>query len=293
MDYSNLYGGLRVQTQIPLDAKEYALTLNELSNLGLSNNLAYTYTEGLIVYCVENKKRYEWRQVSLSDQSIGLLANNFIYQESINTYGINYSNRAFNFFEYKAVGPKGDQGEQGLTGSLGNDGPQGIPGNQGESGLNGINGLNGTNGISAYLVAVSEGYTGTELEWLLSLQGPQGIQGLQGTEGESSLNIFQKSINEGVEIINANYTLIPDDNNKIILINNFTQALKIEVPAGMPINTNITFIQRGTEGVSFLKVGGGVIYTPSTFLIKGQYFETRLRQIGTTNNYHLTGDLTI
>lgn len=290
MDYSNLYGGLRTQTQIPLDVKEYALTLNSLSNLGISNNLAYTYTEGLIIYCVENKKRYEWRQVDLLDQSIGLLTNNFTYPSSINTYGINYSNKVFNFFEYKATGPQGQQGIQGPIGAQGNTGIQGIAGIQGENGLNGLNGINGANGLSAYSIAVFQGYIGTESQWLLSLQGVQGIQGLQGVPGENALSFLQKTI---IPDAFGNYTLIPEDNNKIILINNGANTLKLEVPAEMPINTNITFIQQGTGGVSFLKVGGGIIYTPSTLVIKGQYFETRLRQIGITNNYHLTGDLTI
>jgi hypothetical protein len=38
-------------------------------------------------------------------------------------------------------------------------------------------------GLSAYEVAVSEGFEGTEAEWLDSLEGPQGIQGIQGVQG--------------------------------------------------------------------------------------------------------------
>ncbi len=41
-----------------------------------------------------------------------------------------------------------------------------------------------TEGKSAYEVAVSNGYKGTEREWLLSLQGPQGKQGEKGEKGE-------------------------------------------------------------------------------------------------------------
>ena len=38
-------------------------------------------------------------------------------------------------------------------------------------------------GYSAYQVAVSQGFVGTEEEWLASLKGPQGDQGIQGPQG--------------------------------------------------------------------------------------------------------------
>ena len=44
----------------------------------------------------------------------------------------------------------------------------------------------GPEGKSAYEVAVEEGYTGTEEEWLASLVGPQGAQGIQGETGEAA-----------------------------------------------------------------------------------------------------------
>ncbi|QAY26943.1 minor tail protein [Streptomyces phage Shawty] len=40
-------------------------------------------------------------------------------------------------------------------------------------------------GPSAYEVAVAEGFTGTEAEWLDSLEGPQGPQGIQGVKGDT------------------------------------------------------------------------------------------------------------
>lgn len=39
-------------------------------------------------------------------------------------------------------------------------------------------------GYSAYELAVQEGYTGTEAEWLASLQGPTGPVGPQGPKGD-------------------------------------------------------------------------------------------------------------
>lgn len=62
-------------------------------------------------------------------------------------------------------GPQGDQGPMGLTG------PKGDPG------------VDGADGISAYQVALNNGFIGTEADWLASLEGPQGIQGETGATG--------------------------------------------------------------------------------------------------------------
>ena len=55
----------------------------------------------------------------------------------------------------------------------------------------GANGKDGVDGASAYEIAVENGYTGTEAEWLSSLKGEkgdageQGIQGIQGEKGDT------------------------------------------------------------------------------------------------------------
>lgn len=59
-------------------------------------------------------------------------------------------------------------------------GPQGV---QGKSGLNGTNGKDGKNGkdgidgLNAYLIALQNGFVGTEKEWLNSLKGQDGYDG--------------------------------------------------------------------------------------------------------------------
>ena len=68
------------------------------------------------------------------------------------------------------------QGEQGI---------QGIAGRDGRDGLNGVNGTNGTNGLSAYQVAVANGFTGTEQAWLESIKGTTGETGIDGFNGWS------------------------------------------------------------------------------------------------------------
>lgn len=99
------------------------------------------------------------------------------------------------------TGPQGEQGIQGLKGDTGDQGPQGIQGvkgdtgDQGPQGIQGIQGIQGVKGdtgdqgpqgltgLSAYQVAQLNGFTGTEAEWLASLEGPMGPQGPQGETG--------------------------------------------------------------------------------------------------------------
>lgn len=53
---------------------------------------------------------------------------------------------------------------------------------------NGVAGPRGEKGYSAYELAVKNGYTGTEEEWLKSLQGPQGVKGDTGATGPAGDN---------------------------------------------------------------------------------------------------------
>lgn len=68
------------------------------------------------------------------------------------------------------------QGEKGDTGA------QGIAG---QNGTNGVNGVNGQDGLSAYQIAVGNGFVGTESQWLSSLRGATGSSGANGTNGWS------------------------------------------------------------------------------------------------------------
>lgn len=95
-NYNNLLTGLRVQTQIPLDVKQYVQNELTLSNLGISNNLAFTYVKGLVVYCIDEGTRWEWKP---SLGSGGLLAIDYVYPANIIAFGVIYSNQAYNFYQ--------------------------------------------------------------------------------------------------------------------------------------------------------------------------------------------------
>ena len=78
-------------------------------------------------------------------------------------------------------GQRGLQGPAGSTGPAGNPGPTGadstVPGPTGPQGPGGPTGIPGPTGISAYQSAVANGFTGTEAEWVESLEGPMGPPG--------------------------------------------------------------------------------------------------------------------
>jgi hypothetical protein len=83
-----------------------------------------------------------------------------------------------------AQGPKGDDGERGADGEQGPQGIQGIQGIQGLPGTNGADGADGSDGLSAYEIALANGFVGNEAVWLASLVGPTGADGAQGPQGE-------------------------------------------------------------------------------------------------------------
>ena len=95
-----------------------------------------------------------------------------------------------------AVGPAGPAGPAGPSGPAGADST--VPGPQGEVGPEGPVGPAGADGDSAYEVAVTGGFVGTEAEWLATLQGEQGIQGEPGIQGEQGIQGVQGAAGLGI-----------------------------------------------------------------------------------------------
>lgn len=67
----------------------------------------------------------------------------------------------------------------------GEKGEQGVAGRDGANGTNGRDGVDGADGLSAYQIAVSLGYTGTQAQWIASLKGATGASGINGFNGWS------------------------------------------------------------------------------------------------------------
>lgn len=79
-----------------------------------------------------------------------------------------------------------------------------LKGEKGEAGID------GKDGLSAYEIALKNGFTGTEDEWLASLRGEEGISGIVGFEirdgylfavSENSENINKFKIEKGHMIV--------------------------------------------------------------------------------------------
>lgn len=86
-------------------------------------------------------------------------------------------------------GPKGDAGERGPIGPQGSQGLPGQQGQRGETGQQGSQGERGQDGKSAYEIAVANGYTGNEAQWLESLKGRDGERGRDGRNGLSAYEL--------------------------------------------------------------------------------------------------------
>lgn len=210
-DFNDEISGIRVVGQIPLDAKAYSPNQATLKILGLNSNLAYTYFEGMVVFCIEEKTRWEWREAI--ENEVGLLTNNFTYPNNLTALGINYSLRPFNFFELIYLPTPiayldlriiekgvitgvpnvlstleiGDtvQGRKDeftvWTAAIYNGGDPTNRDNYialvetmfvGDPGN--LPSVNPYQGPSAYQVALDNGFEGTVEEWLLSLRGTDG-----------------------------------------------------------------------------------------------------------------------
>lgn len=96
-DFNDIPTGLNVPSQIPLNIKEYFATLADLLNLGTDNQKAFTYYKGFRAFCVENNNIYIWKE-ALPELGAGLLPSNFTYPNGTQCYGVDYSNKEYNFY---------------------------------------------------------------------------------------------------------------------------------------------------------------------------------------------------
>lgn len=185
---NDIPAGLRVPAQVPLDGKVYKLSEAELMDLGPNQNLAFTYYKGMIAYCAQQQTRYEWREPKYVGE-VGLLPTNFVYPSNLTIFGVDYSQKIYNFFLMPT------------TSAIA--GPQGIPGIQGPPGPVGPAGLEWRGAWSsgtAYILDDAVGYDGASYfcvqavgpsastpdvdisHWaLLAAQGAQGPPGIPGT----------------------------------------------------------------------------------------------------------------
>lgn len=176
----------------------------------------------------------------------------------------------------------------GKKGDTGDTGPQGLPG---------ADGVDGDDGISAYQVAVNNGFVGTEAEWLTSLVGPQGPAGSIDNVSLSALNDVEITSPLNNQIIAyetatsqwKNVTLPASD-----LVNDTTPQLggDLDVNGNSIVsvsngNINITPNGTGKTKVKAVNYDEGAIYTVT-------YTSTITPDVanGNTQQVTLTGNVT-
>jgi len=97
--YENITGGLNIPSQIPLNVKEYCINESTLAYLGIDNNLAFTYIDGIKIFCQEERTIYEWREVQTGEENTGLIPLDFTYPSMPPIFNVDYSNKTYNFFK--------------------------------------------------------------------------------------------------------------------------------------------------------------------------------------------------
>lgn len=108
----------------------------------------------------------------------------------------------------------------GAQGPAGEDGEDGAPGATGANGSDGAPGAAGADGLSAYEVAVEEGFIGDETAWLASLVGPAGADGDDGAPGAPGADGTDAAIERDVpSTVTASANLDDDDGGTLISVN--------------------------------------------------------------------------
>lgn len=304
MDFSNIPTGLNIPSQLPLDPKKVRLNEATLAYLGVSDNLAYTYYEQMEVVCMEEATRWVWREVGIGEANTGLIPVDFTYP--INTpiiYGIDYSERVFNFFPLTTTGATGATGPAGSPGSVWRNG-SGAPSNS--LGINGDYYLNNTNG-DVYFKA-SGIYS-----IVANIKGPTGNTGATGPSGPAvTVSVIAGSNNvlvtgTGVPISDpfiidtfnyqdttktTSFILTDAHDKRTFYINNVASNITVTVPTGLVNNFYAIFYQEGTGNITFVEDGTNIRYPAALGpLIKGQHYWACIEKKENTEDFNLSGSI--
>jgi hypothetical protein len=146
------------------------------------------------------------------------------------------------------AGPQGPTGLTGLQGPAGTTGPRGLTGPRG---FTGPQGAAGEDGLSAYGIWLNNGNSGTESDFLNSLQGPPGPQGEQGPAG------LPGEVPEIVAGDNITITTSPEG------------AITISSAAGSAGAVSGVFYKKGTFAVSDIGADGILDFSSLGSLLPG------------------------
>ena len=145
----------------------------------------------------------------------------------------------------------------------------GIP--KGEKGKEGTQGIPGPTGLSAYDVAVANGFNGTKTDWLLTIKGAKGDVGPEGPKGEEGKSTYELSVDYGYSGSEREW-LSGLINDTELMSNLNADLLSIDQAANGDINTTVVTRTGETypsakkaisEGIVALFENGGLPATPS------------------------------
>jgi len=145
-------------------------------------------------------------------------------------------------------------------------------------------GYGGIQGESAYEIAVNNGFTGTEVQWLDSLNGADGADGVDG--GFDSTQTVS-------EIPSGDfYTLQASDAGKLF-VNNVIGFIEVilSTSTALPVGAQVDFLQTASSQILFGTFSGVTLYSKDGNLrTAGQYSPASIKCIA-ANTYVLIGDL--
>ena len=278
-DFNNITGGLNIPTQIPLDVKTVSLTESALASLGTGNNKAFTYYDGLKVFCLDTRKTYEWREKQIDDGH-GLLFLDFTYPNNTICFGITYSNKIFNFFEIPSVLPSD------IKDIVSPNNTVNITETPTQIQLNvDVNITAGAN------VTVTEP---TPNNFVIAATNTNTIVVLQDgattdVVGDGVATPYSVEVLNLQKVITADYTLTSADNHYTIFVNNGTSDIIVTVPSGLPSAFYCSIVRKGTGEVT-ITPSSTTINNPIGLRIDLRYDVVVIEQEGATNTFFLFGN---
>lgn len=169
-------------------------------------------------------------------------------------------------------------------------------------GLTAWNSLPSVNGNSAYEIAQNNGFSGTETQWLDSLQGDSGDSaydiavnnGYEGTEAEWLESLANTPHTQNASTIittsvdkSENYTLTSEDKNSYI--RSTGDPITITVPDILSNGDSISFVQAGTGQITFLGSSITINSVDSKLKTASQFSGAVVTKLG--GAYYLIGSL--
>lgn len=144
-------------------------------------------------------------------------------------------------------------------------------------------------GKSAYGVAVDNGFTGTEAEWLASLVGADGTTGATGATGATGPS---GSPTRTIRSVSSSTTLQSGDLNQMVRFTG-TSSQVLTVNDVLTAGTSVEVIQDNSGSVEF-QSGAGVTLLSSTglFTANSQNSVVTIRCVA-SGQYRLSGELTV